>query len=107
MGVLRDLVNFLLYWQEGDDWSRDYYRRHGRWPEEDEERRKREEKDRSRAEQAWDRRGPQVVGEPCAECEKKIVFQDEGTICGVCNRPVHHQCFSHHTDGDEPKGPYR
>jgi hypothetical protein len=39
--------------------------------------------------------GPQVVGFPCALCEKKIALQTDGETC-VCGRPVHKRCMPLH-----------
>jgi hypothetical protein len=51
------------------------------------------------------RRGPQVVGMPCAVCGEKIVLDSEAIPCPTCARPVHTECLPHAHEANN--GPYR
>lgn len=36
--------------------------------------------------------GPQLVGETCVLCNKRIGSIIEGEFCAACGTPIHHQC---------------
>jgi hypothetical protein len=52
--------------------------------------------------------GRQIVGEPCAQCEKSIMMVGEGKVCKKCKLPVHLNCQRDHREVHQrKKQPYR
>jgi hypothetical protein len=39
--------------------------------------------------------GPQVVGQPCAVCGKRVIFDTEAEPCPTCDKVVHLDCLPH------------
>jgi hypothetical protein len=101
------LLDKLFNWFSTQDIRQEYFDKHGEYPEDAEARRKAEEKMRSRRAQSWHREGPQLVGSACAECKAKIVFQNDATVCGICQQPLHHACTVRHVHNTAPNGPFR
>lgn len=55
--------------------------------------------------------GRQIAGEDCAECGESIVFETQGTACGVCDALLHlKSCAKRHVCANEERerlAPYR
>ena len=49
--------------------------------------------------------GPQLVGENCIFCGKRIGSIAEGEFCSQCRNPVHHRCVSVKGEGAENQCP--
>jgi hypothetical protein len=39
--------------------------------------------------------GPQVVGQPCAVCGQRVIFDIDAEPCPTCDRAVHLACLPH------------
>ena len=55
--------------------------------------------------------GRQIAGEDCAQCGESIVFESQGTACGVCDALLHlKSCAKRHvcaSEEAEAPAPYR
>jgi hypothetical protein len=56
----------------------------------------------------WTRKGPQLVGQSCAQCKERIIIEFDAKQCSECSAPVHFTCADRHTQSHkDPEGPYR
>ena len=56
----------------------------------------------------WTRKGPQLVGQSCAQCKERIIFEIDAKQCLDCSAAIHVACADRHAQSHKaPEGPYR